>query len=60
MTESSLSLDSFPSPEELYQRYLKWKGESATLRTAIETLFIQMIQKSPRYFQERIATISFC
>lgn len=55
MTESSLSLDSFPSPEELYQRYLKWKGESTTLRTAIETPFYSDDpNKSPRYFQ-RIA-----
>ncbi len=55
VTESSLNLDNFPSPEELYQRYLKWKGESATLRTAIETPFYSDDpNKSPRYFQ-RIA-----
>lgn len=55
VTELELTPETFPSPDELYQRYLKWKGEMPAVRNAIETpLYSDDPNKSPRYFQ-RIA-----
>ncbi len=54
-TEMEISSENFPSPDDLYNRYLKWKGESSTLKNVIETpLYSDNPNKSPRYFQ-RIA-----
>lgn len=57
-TESILSLEQFPSPQELYQRFLAWKGitdEAAPVATVINTpYYTDDPRKSPRYFQ-RIA-----
>lgn len=54
-TEIHISLDQFPSPDELYARYLHWKGEAPALKSVIETpLYSDDPNKSPRYFQ-RIA-----
>ena len=54
-TETELTAESFPSPEELYRRYLAWKGEAPAVRSVIETpLYSDDPSKSPRYFQ-RIA-----
>lgn len=54
-TELTLPSEDFPSPDELYQRYLKWKGETSNIRNLIETpLYSDNPNKSPRYFQ-RIA-----
>ncbi len=54
-TEIEISSENFPSPDDLYNRYLKWKGESVTLKNVIETpLYSDNPNKSPRYFQ-RIA-----
>lgn len=53
--EIEISSENFPSPDDLYNRYLKWKGESLTLKNVIETpLYSDNPNKSPRYFQ-RIA-----
>jgi len=55
VTETILQSDAFPNPEDLYQRYMKWKGEAPALRNVIETpLYSDDPNKSPRYFQ-RIA-----
>ena len=55
VTETILTPEAFPSPEELYERYLKWKGEAPLLRNVVETPFYSDDPtKSPRYFQ-RIA-----
>ena len=35
-TEQTLSPENFPSPEELYSRYLAWKGEVPAVRAAID------------------------
>ena len=54
-TEIELSSETFPTPEDLYQRYLAWKGEAPAVRSVIETpLYSDDPNKSPRYFQ-RIA-----
>lgn len=54
-TEVELTPESFPSPEDLYQKYLDWKGEAEAIRSVIETpLYSDDPNKSPRYFQ-RIA-----
>lgn len=55
VTETILTPEAFPSPDELYERYLKWKGEAPLVRNAVETPFYSDDPtKSPRYFQ-RIA-----
>jgi type I restriction enzyme, R subunit len=53
--ETEISSENFPSPEDLYNRYLIWKGENAAVKNVIETpLYSDNPNKSPRYFQ-RIA-----
>ena len=53
--EIILTSDNFPTPEELYSRYLQWKGEIPAVKKVIETpLYSDDPSKSPRYFQ-RIA-----
>lgn len=55
VTEQSITADSFPTPEELYQRYLVWKGNNASVTSVINTpYYTEDARKSPRYFQ-RIA-----
>lgn len=55
VTETILTSEAFPAPDELYQRYLKWKGEAPAMRSVIDTpLYSDDASKSPRYFQ-RIA-----
>jgi len=55
VTETVLTSETFPTPEDLYQRYLAWKGEAPAVRSVIETpLYSDDPNKSPRYFQ-RIA-----
>lgn len=51
--ESEISMDSFPSPDELYNRYLQAKGISAEQQSITEQEYHQEIGgKSPRYFQQ--------
>jgi len=52
-TELELSLDAFPSPTELWQRYCQWKGlESPEARHTVEMPYYDDgTGRSPRYYQ---------
>lgn len=53
--EKELSLDSFPSPQELWNRYKLWKELSDTEEQVVtEDYYFEKDGKSPRYYQ-RIA-----
>lgn len=47
--ERELSLDEFPGPNELWQRYCIWKGWSAGVRQVAESPWFP--GKTPRYYQ---------
>ena len=52
VTESNLALQEFPTPEDLWERYRKWKG----LTTQAESIILQDYHedngsKEPRYYQ---------
>ena len=47
--ETHLSLDQFPSPAELWERYCAWKGWSADVRRV--AAFDYAPAKTPRYYQ---------
>jgi len=50
--EQSLSLDKFPSPQDLWQRYKTWKGLSdAEEKIALEDYHDDGSGKEPRYYQ---------
>ena len=54
-SEKELSLQEFPSPDELYKRYCTWKGlEKETERIATSDFFNDRDYKEVRYYQ-RIA-----
>jgi type I restriction enzyme R subunit len=52
-TEQELSLDTFPSPEQLWQRYCQWKGiKTADARHTIEMPYYDDgTGRAPRYYQ---------
>ncbi len=52
-TEHELTLDAFPSPAQLWQRYCQWKGlESAEARHTVEmSYFDDGSGRIPRYYQ---------
>jgi type I restriction enzyme R subunit len=52
-TEQELSLDAFPSPAELWQRYCDWKGiETAAERKTVEMPYYDDgTNRAPRYYQ---------
>lgn len=51
--EADISLENFPSPEELWQRYKIWKGLSKEKEKIItQDYFYETDGKSPRYFQQ--------
>ncbi|MDO9169229.1 MAG: DEAD/DEAH box helicase family protein [Methylobacter sp.] len=52
-TEHELSLDAFPSPTELWQRYCQWKGlETPEARHMVEMPYYDDgTGRSPRYYQ---------
>lgn len=53
--ERELSLDEFPSPEELWERYKKWKGIDEKIEKVVtQDYYYEQNAKSPRYYQ-RIA-----
>lgn len=53
--ERVLTLDEFPSPEELWERYKKWKGIDPEKEKIIaEPYYVDASGKKPRYYQ-RIA-----
>ncbi len=47
--EQTLSLDEFPSPQELWRRYCAWKGWVADVQRVAETPYAPA--KTPRYYQ---------
>lgn len=50
--EQSLTLDQFPSPQELWARYCKWKGWSAEVQSvAAFDYALATTAKTPRYYQ---------
>ncbi len=52
-TEQELALTAFPSPDELWQRYCKWKGiETATALNTVEMPYYDDgTGRTPRYYQ---------
>lgn len=51
--EREISLQQFPSPEELYQRYKIWKGLSDNEEQIIkQDYYYSPTSKTPRYYQE--------
>ena len=52
-TEQELTLDAFPSPAQLWQRYCQWKGlETADARRTVEMpYFDDGTGRAPRYYQ---------
>jgi type I restriction enzyme R subunit len=51
--ERELSLNEFPRPEELFERYKKWKGISNEVENVVtQNYFSDINGKSPRYFQQ--------
>lgn len=52
LTESELSLDQFPSPETLWQRYCQWKNISQRVEHIVATPYYDDGSgRSPRYYQ---------
>lgn len=50
--EKELTLDQFPSPEALWQRYLVWKGISPDQEQLVtQDYYVEPGWKSPRYYQ---------
>ncbi len=50
--ETELSLDQFPSPQELWQRYCQWKGLDAAASAKAEApYFDDGSGRAPRYYQ---------
>lgn len=50
--EKELTLVEFPSPEELWRRYLEWKGISAAQEPLVtQDYYVEPGWKSPRYYQ---------
>lgn len=47
--ERNLTLDAFPSPAELWERYCTWKGWSPEVRKVTEREYAPA--KTPRYYQ---------
>ncbi|WP_395058829.1 EcoAI/FtnUII family type I restriction enzme subunit R [Polaromonas sp.] len=52
LLEQNLTLDEFPSPQELWSRYCKWKGWSAEVQSvAAFDYALATTAKTPRYYQ---------
>lgn len=50
--ETDLTLDAFPSPDELWARYRKWKGLTpAAEKVVLQDYFDDGSGKAPRYYQ---------
>jgi len=51
--EQELSLDAFPSPAELWERYCQWKGFSEPQRSVVtQDYHADPSGKTPRYYQQ--------
>jgi len=52
LQEFNLSLDSFPSPADLWTRYRTWKGlDAAAEQIVLQDYYADGSEKSPRYYQ---------
>lgn len=52
-TEKQIGLHEFPSPQELYERYLRWKNIDVVEEQILNTDYYYDIRgKSPRYYQQ--------
>jgi type I restriction enzyme, R subunit len=52
VTESTISLDAFPSPDDLWARYRAWKGLTPQAeQIVLQDYFDDGSAKSPRYYQ---------
>ncbi|MBF0142916.1 MAG: DEAD/DEAH box helicase family protein [Magnetococcales bacterium] len=52
VVEQEISLDAFPSPEDLWQRYRTWKGlDDTTQEVVAQDYYVDSGGKSPRYYQ---------
>jgi len=50
--ETPLSLNAFPSPEDLWQRYCAWRGLDAQASTVVaQDYYFDASGKTPRYYQ---------
>ena len=50
--EQNITLEQFPSPQELWARYCKWKGWSAEVQSVAEFDYaLATTAKTPRYYQ---------
>lgn len=53
VVEREVTLSGFPSPEELWERYLRWKAISREIEPIItQDYYYDPIGKSPRYYQQ--------
>ena len=53
VSEKEIALNEFPSPDELYQQYLEWKGlDSEQEKIVSQDYFYENQGKSPRYYQQ--------
>jgi type I restriction enzyme R subunit len=51
-TETTLALDAFPSPEELWRRYSRWKGFTPQQeKVVLQPYYDGGSRKDPRYYQ---------
>lgn len=51
--EQEISLDAFPSPDELWQRYQQWQQlQDANQELLRSSYFVEMGGKEPRYYQQ--------
>ncbi len=51
--EREIALDAFPTPEQLWARYCKWKGYSvAQVAVASQEYYDDVSGKGPRYYQQ--------
>ncbi len=50
--ETEISLNKFPSPTDLWQRYCQWKGYADEVKAAVETPYYDDgLGRTPRYYQ---------
>ncbi len=54
MLEKEISLNNFPSPDELWQRYKKYRGieEDEAEKVALSPYYIDDPKREPRYYQK--------
>ena len=50
--EKEISLDTFPSPEEIWKKYCTWKGIEDVKEIVTQDYYIDASGKTPRYYQQ--------